>query len=94
MAYLNRGIKDEKLICIIEKENSNEFREKDFKATACLIKEMNVTKDRKDGIQSSIPPLFEDLSPYQYIHHQQFIDTLNSKYRNEIIRILEDNLEA
>ena len=35
----------------------------------------------------------EGLSPKQFIHNEIFRNTLNEKYKNEIIKILEENLE-
>ena len=53
----------------------------------CMIKALD--EDSKKNDLKKI----EGLSPKQYIHHEIFLNTLNEKYKDEIIKILEENLE-
>ena len=53
----------------------------------CMIKALE--EDSKKNDLKKI----EGLSPKQYIHNEIFLNTLNEKYKNEIIKILEENLE-
>ena len=34
----------------------------------------------------------EGLPPREYIHNEKFINTLNKKYRDQLIKLLEDNI--
>ena len=53
----------------------------------CMIKVLDEDSQKKDLKK------IEGLSPKQYIHNEIFLNTLNEKYKDEIIKILEENLE-
>ena len=60
---------------------------------ALLILIMNMKKALDENPKKKDLKKIEWLFPKQYIHNEIFLNTLNEKYKNEIIKILEENLE-
>ena len=53
----------------------------------CVIKGID-NYNRKEKLKS-----IEGLTPQLYIHHENFLNTLNKEYQDEIIKVLEQNIE-
>ncbi len=53
----------------------------------CVIKALD-NESKKDDLKR-----IEGLPPKQYIHNKHFLNTLNEKYKDDIVKILEENLE-
>ncbi|ORX60741.1 hypothetical protein BCR36DRAFT_272354 [Piromyces finnis] len=91
LAILNKGIKEEKLLCILERDTSNKEGAGNSVSTTCMIKneDETITIDNNDDLTS-----IEGLPPKEYIHHNKFISNLDPKYSSEILKILDDHMEA
>eukprot|EP00833_Pecoramyces_ruminatium_P008003 jgi/Orpsp1_1/1182035/evm.model.c7180000079596.2 len=75
----------EGLIKVITPINNDNEEEK----LLCVIKAVEVDKDRKKESLKEI----EGLPPIKYIHDKKFLNTLNDDYKDQIIKMLEDNIE-